>query len=137
MPSGADPAGEIGRAVAVLSQGGLVAFPTETVWGIAADARSAPAVGRLRAFKGREAAQPISLLVSGPEALGPLACERDARAHALIEAFWPGPLTLILPCRGAGLAAGLVNPEGGLGIRCSPHPVAAALARAAAEAGAS
>lgn len=135
MPSAADPDGEIGRAVAVLQRGGLVAFPTETVWGIAADAGCAPAVARLRAFKGRETTQPISLLVSGPDALGPLACELDARASALIEAFWPGPLTLILPCRGVGLAAGLVNRDGGLGIRCSPHPVAAALAGAAAEAG--
>lgn len=136
MPSGLDRAQEgLRGAVEVLARGGLVAFPTETVWGIAADARSAAAVRRLRTFKGRDASQPISLIVSGPSALPALGCDREVRASALMDAFWPGPLTLVLPCLGEGLAEGIVNAEGGLGIRCSPHPVALALAVAAEGAG--
>ena len=135
MPCAADPAEEVAHAVAELARGGLVAFPTETVWGIAAAGDCASAVARLRRFKGRDAAQPISLLVPDAGALALLGCEVDARAEALMASFWPGPLTLVLPCRSARLAEGLINEQGGLGIRCSPHPVAAALARAAAEAG--
>jgi L-threonylcarbamoyladenylate synthase len=146
VPCDAD---ELERAIAVLAGGGLVAFPTETVWGIAADARRPEAVERLRRFKGRDPAQPISVLVDQPAELAGLGCAVDVVARALIEALWPGPVTLVLPVEPgtAGPAARLVHraggggPEaagpgaGGLGVRCSPHPVARGLARAAARAG--
>lgn len=136
MPSVADAQAEIGRAIELLASGGLVAFPTETVWGIAADVQQSTAVEQLRCFKGRDPAQPISLLVSGPEALEPLGCQIGSEAEALIAVFWPGPITLVLPCRAnqARFGAGIVNSDGGLAIRCSSHPVASALARAAAAA---
>ena len=134
MPCDAD---ELARVVERLAAGGLVAFPTETVWGIAADARQPAAVDRLRRFKGRDPAQPISVLVADPAELEPLGCEVGAPAHALIEGCWPGPVTLVLPVAGATptTAARIANDGGGLGIRCSPHPVAGQLARAVADAG--
>jgi len=135
VPSSADLAHDIEGAMGWLAQDGLVAFPTETVWGIAADARSDEAVEALRRFKGRDPQQPISLLVDGPSGLAELGCTLDSRGRALAEAFWPGPLTLVLPCRSHSLVAGLAGPGGGIGIRCSSHPVAQALARAASRAG--
>ena len=127
---------EIGRddAVAWIGGGGLVAFPTETVWGLAADARSEPAVERLRRFKGRADEAPLSILVTGLPALAPLGLRVDAAARRLAEAFWPGPLTLVLACAG-GFAAGVARADGALGVRCSPHPAAAALARGCERAG--
>jgi L-threonylcarbamoyladenylate synthase len=109
--------------------GGLVAFPTETVWGLGADASRPEAVARLRRFKGRDAARPISVLVPGPEAWIDLGARVPAYAEALARAFWPGPLTLVLACR-ARLAPGVARPDGAVGLRCSPHPVASGLARA-------
>ncbi len=140
MPCDVDAA-ELAQAIRVLAGGGLVAFPTETVWGIAADARQSSAVEQLRRFKGRDATQPIALLVAESGELEALGCVLAADTRALIDAFWPGPLTLVLPLQAASearrvsLAAGLANLDGGLGVRCSPHPVASALARAAAAAG--
>ena len=139
MPCDAEPA-ELEHAIAVLAGGGLVAFPTETVWGLAADALQPSALDRLRRFKGRDPAEPISLLVAEPAAAAALGCGIDANARALIDAFWPGPITLVLPGPAPGSrdaaqrVAGLANPDGSLGFRCSAHPVAAALPRAAAAA---
>jgi L-threonylcarbamoyladenylate synthase len=124
-----DPAAE---AVARLAAGGLVAFPTETLWGLGADARSDEAVARLRRWKGGE--QPLSVLVTGRPALEALGVEVGECARRLTDAFWPGPLTLVLPCHGR-FAAGVSRADGALGLRCSPHPVAAALARALAAEG--
>src|SRR5262249_18566048 len=70
-------------------------------WGLGADARSDAAVGRLRAFKGRGDAAPISILVTGVAALAPLGFSVDAAAQRLARDFWPGPLTLVLRCTGA------------------------------------
>ena len=97
VPSAADVANDLALAVATLADGGLVAFPTETVWGLAADGHCATAVAGLRRFKGRDAEQPISLLVPDASALARLGCEVDERAEALMASFWPGPLTLVLP----------------------------------------
>jgi len=120
----ASPLDEAARRV---RSGGLVAFPTETLWGLGADARCEGALARLRAWKGRGAAQPISILVEDAAALPPLGIALGTAAAALAAAFWPGPLTLVLPSRG-GFAAGIANAEGGVGVRCSPHPAARALA---------
>jgi L-threonylcarbamoyladenylate synthase len=121
-------------AVATVAAGGLVAFPTETLWGLGADARSDEAVARLRRWKARADDQPLSVLVTGVDALPELGVEVRALARKLADAFWPGPLTLVLPCRGR-FARGVARADGALGLRCSPHPVAASLARALAAAG--
>jgi tRNA threonylcarbamoyl adenosine modification protein (Sua5/YciO/YrdC/YwlC family) len=120
----------IAEAAQRIRRGELVAYPTETVWGLAADARSAPALARLRAWKGRDAEKPMSVLVSDYGALAALGAETTPLAAALAARFWPGPLTLVVRCKDA-FAAGIASADGGVGFRCSPHPVAYALARAA------
>lgn len=123
-------------AVDRVRRGGLVAFPTETLYGLGADARSAAALARLRAWKGRGEAQPISVLATGVGGLEALGLRPGSGARRLLEALWPGPLTAVLPCTG-GFAPGVARPgDGAVGVRCSPHPVAAGLARALEEAGA-
>ncbi len=117
-----------------LRSNGAVAFPTETVWGLAARAASPVAIDALRAWKGRQDDRPISLLVSGEAALVTHGFELSGLARRLVDAFWPGPLTLVLPCR-ARFAPGVAAPGGAVGVRCSSHPVAAALASAAEAAG--
>jgi tRNA threonylcarbamoyl adenosine modification protein (Sua5/YciO/YrdC/YwlC family) len=124
----------LGEAVAWIREGGLLAYPTETVWGLGADATSEAALGRLRRWKGRGEAQPLSLLVPGASALAGLGCEASPLALALAAAFWPGPLTLVLPCR-RRFAAGVARADGALGLRSSSHPVAAELARRLSQAG--
>ncbi len=118
----------IGDAVDWVRGGGLLAYPTETVWGLGADARSAAAIDRLRDWKGRREASPISILVADPAALEPLGFEYNDLARRLASAFWPGPLTLVLNCR-RRFAAGVSRHDGAVGVRCSSHPISAALAR--------
>jgi L-threonylcarbamoyladenylate synthase len=114
-------------AVAWLEGGGVVAFPIETVWGLAATARSEAAVEGLRDFKGRDDTAPISILVTGLAALLPLGFRVEASARRLAEEFWPGPLTLVLGCSGA-FAAGVARGDGAVGVRCSSHAIASAMA---------
>lgn len=120
----------IAEAAERIRRGALVAYPTETVWGLAADARSARAVGVLRAWKGREGEKPLAVLVGGYRELAALGAEATPLAEALAARFWPGPLTLVVRCRD-GFAPGVASADGGVGFRCSPHPVARALAREA------
>jgi L-threonylcarbamoyladenylate synthase len=120
------PAGEAAVAAAVrkLGNGGLVAFPTETVYGLGADAANAEAIARLYQAKGRPAFNPLIAHVSDRASAQRIA-HFDATALALADAFWPGPLTLVLPkaqrCPVAELAtAGLDT----VAIRVPAHPVA-------------
>ena len=120
------PAGEAAAAAAArfLRQGGLVAFPTETVYGLGADATNSAAIARLYQAKGRPAFNPLIAHVADLHAARQIA-RFDGPALALAEAFWPGPLTLVLPrteaCAVAELAtAGLDT----LAIRIPAHPVA-------------
>lgn len=124
----------LGEAVACVAAGGLLAFPTETLWGLGADARSEAAVARLRSWKQRGHDQPLSVLVTGADALPALGIDAARLARELANAFWPGPLTLVLPCH-EHFATGVARGDGALGVRCSPHPVAGALARALRAAG--
>jgi len=121
-------------AIERIGQGGLIGFPTETAWGLGADAGSEAAMAALRAFKGRAGHQPVSVLVSGADALGPAGATLGPAARALVAAFWPGPLTLVLPCD-RGFAAGVADARGAVGFRCSSHPVAAVLASLAEDRG--
>jgi len=123
-----------GAALARIRAGGLLAYPTETVWGLGADATREGALARLRRWKGRGEAQPLSLLVSGLAALDGLGCAAGPRVRALAAAFWPGPLTLVVPCR-RPFGAGVARADGAVGLRCSSHPAAAELARRLALAG--
>jgi L-threonylcarbamoyladenylate synthase len=121
----------IGMAARVLAGGGLVAFPTETVYGLGADATNAAAVAKLYAAKGRPAFNPLISHVADAAAARALAVF-DATADTLAAAFWPGPLTLVLPkgaaCPVAELAtAGLDT----IAVRVPAHPVARALIAAA------
>jgi len=126
------PAGEAAVAAAArcLAQGGLVAFPTETVYGLGADAANAAAIAQLYQAKGRPSFNPLIAHVGDLRA-GMRIARFDATAIALAEAFWPGPLTLVLPktsgCAVADLAtAGLDT----VAIRVPAHPVARAILRA-------
>ena len=120
----------IGAAVRWLGAGGLVAYPTETVWGLAAAAESELGLERLRAWKERPDAAPVAILVDGVEDALALGCELGPAARRLASAHWPGPLTLVVPCR-RRFAAGVARADGALGLRCSSHPLAAALSRRA------
>lgn len=120
-------AGAIAAAARVLGDGGLVAFPTETVYGLGADATNGTAVARLYAAKGRPAFNPLIVHVADTGAARRLARFNDDAAR-LAAAFWPGPLTLVLPktddCPVAELAtAGLDT----VAVRMPDHPVAHAL----------
>jgi L-threonylcarbamoyladenylate synthase len=126
------PAGEaaVAEAARILAGGGLVAFPTETVYGLGADATNATAIARLYQAKGRPAFNPLIAHVGDIEAAKRIA-RFDAQATALAAAFWPGPLTLVLPktknCPVADLAtAGLET----IAIRIPAHPVAREILRA-------
>jgi L-threonylcarbamoyladenylate synthase len=126
------PAGEaaVVAAARVLAQGGLVAFPTETVYGLGADATDAAAIARLYQAKGRPAFNPLIAHVGDLDAARKIG-RFDAAAELLAEVFWPGPLTLVLPrsadCAVADLAtAGLDT----VAIRIPAHPIARDILRA-------
>jgi L-threonylcarbamoyladenylate synthase len=118
----------LGEAVDWVKDGGLLAYPTETVWGLGADACSVAAVDRLRDWKGQRQSAPLSILIAEADALEPLGFEFNDLAQRLAGAFWPGPLTLVMNCRGR-FAPGVPRHDGAVGVRCSSHPIAAALAR--------
>ncbi len=118
------------RAVAVLARGGVVVYPTETVYGLAVDASSTAGLTWLSELKGSPAGRGVSLLVDGLEmAAGLIAGDPPPAARALVERFWPGPLTLVLPASDKVLPW-LRGPGGGVGLRCSSDPGASGLLRA-------
>ena len=121
---------DIERAVAILRRGGLVAFPTETVYGLGANALDSAAVERIFAAKGRPATSPLIVHVAGFDMLPAVVDDWPEAAQQLADRFWPGPLTLVLrksnrvPDR---VTAGL----GTVGVRMPSHPLALELIRAA------
>jgi len=117
---------DVGDAVAALRAGGVVVFPTESVYGLGVDARSAAAVARLVAVRGREPGKPILVLVRDLAMAESMSAGFPPRAIRLAERFWPGPLTIVVPAR-PGLAEPLVAGTGTIGVRVSGHPVATAL----------
>jgi L-threonylcarbamoyladenylate synthase len=116
----------IEAAAAALGRGELVAFPTETFYGLAASALDPAAVDRLCALKGRDPGKPIPCIVGDRAQAGQLCADWPPLAEKLANRFWPGPLTLVLPAR-PELPAPL-RPEGLVGLRLSSHPWARALA---------
>jgi L-threonylcarbamoyladenylate synthase len=121
----------IRRAAAVLRRGGLVAFPTETVYGLGVHALDRPAVRRLFEAKQRPAADPLIVHVLSLADADPLLDAIPASAHLLAAAFWPGPLTVIMR-RSARVPDEITAGLAGVAIRVPAHPVARALLQAAA-----
>ena len=119
---------EIEKAVALLRQGELVAFPTETVYGLGADAANPAAVARIFAAKGRPADHPLIVHLPGDDHLEHWARDIPDLAWELAEAFWPGPLTLILR-RQPGVPDAVTGGQDTVGLRVPGHPLALALIR--------
>ena len=129
---GASPAA-ITQAVQAISAGQLLGLPTETVYGLAADAARPDAVARIFAAKGRPSDHPLIVHVADATGVAHFARDVPAFAQRLMAAFWPGPLTLILPRRpevGEAAAGG----QDSIGVRCPSHPVAQAVLQALARA---
>jgi len=116
----------IDAAVAALRASELVIYPTETFYGIAADPQSPAALERIFALKGRQAGKPIALIAGDTFAAFALAREIPPLAQRLAAAFWPGPLTIVMPAR-PGLHQATLGPCG-VGVRVSSHRIARALA---------
>lgn len=129
-----DDAAAIDRAAAALAAGELVAFPTETVYGLGARADDDRAVERIFACKGRPADHPLIVHVLDIEQARRFSPELGAAARRLIEAFWPGPLTVIV-ARTVGMADAAAAKQSTIGLRSPAHPVARALLEAARQRG--
>ena len=119
-------AAQIAAAARRLEQGELVAFPTETVYGLGADAENPQAVAKIYAAKGRPADHPVIVHLAPGADLSYWAAEIPDAAYKLVHAFWPGPLTLILK-RAAHIPAAVSGGQDSVGLRCPAHPVAQAL----------
>jgi L-threonylcarbamoyladenylate synthase len=120
---------EVERLAAVLRSGGVVAYPTETFYGLGALARDAAALERLARAKGRPEGKPLPL-VAADLAMAEAVAVVDGLARRLADRFWPGPLTLVLPAR-VGLPDPITGGTGTVGIRVPGSEVARALCRAA------
>ncbi|MDR5778562.1 L-threonylcarbamoyladenylate synthase [Caballeronia sp. LZ065] len=116
-------AAQIDEAAALLDAGELVAFPTETVYGLGGDAENPDAIARIYAAKGRPANHPVIVHLAPEADPGYWVRELPAEARKLIDAFWPGPLTLILK-RAAHIPAAVSGGQDSVGVRCPSHPVA-------------
>lgn len=119
----------IDTAARLLEAGELVAFPTETVYGLGADAENPAAVAAIYAAKGRPQDHPVIVHLAPEAPLGYWASDIPPEAEALAAAFWPGPLTMILK-RAANIPDAVSGGQDTVGLRCPSHPVALALLRA-------
>jgi L-threonylcarbamoyladenylate synthase len=119
----------LAQAVAALNRGGVIVFPTETLYGLGADALNAAAVGKIYRLKERDTSSPIPVLVADQEMLLSLVGAIPVVARKLMERFWPGPLTLVLPAR-KEIPKPLLNAVGGIGVRISSQPIAMRLVKA-------
>ncbi len=117
---------EIARAAGLLLAGELAAFPTETVYGLGADAENPQAVAKIYAAKGRPSNHPVIVHIAPGADVSYWAAQVPAEARLLMDAFWPGPLTLILK-RAPHIADTVSGGQDSIGLRCPSHPVAQAL----------
>jgi L-threonylcarbamoyladenylate synthase len=122
----ADPVFRLADGIAALQAGELIVYPTETFYALGADPFSRVALERLFRVKAREAGHPIGLIAADTSMAFSIAREVPIDARRLADAFWPGPLTLVIPACD-GLAPELTGPDG-VGVRVSPNPIARALA---------
>ena len=121
-------ASQLDVAAHIIKNGGVVAMPTETVYGLAANALNGAAVEKIFAAKGRPADNPLIVHISEPSQLDSLVSEVPQKARMLSDAFWPGPLTIILPRSDVipqQVSAGLDT----VAVRCPSHPIARELIR--------
>lgn len=125
---------EVTAAAQRIAAGGLVAFPTETVYGLGARADDAAAVARIFEAKGRPSDHPLIVHVADAAGAAAFAADLPPVARRLIDAFWPGPLTVIVPRR-PEIAAAAAGGQASIGLRCPSHRVAHALLREAAALG--
>ncbi|HEX6817175.1 MAG TPA: L-threonylcarbamoyladenylate synthase [Ktedonobacterales bacterium] len=125
-----EPRESIARAAEIVRAGGLVAFPTETVYGLGADATNPAAVAGIFAAKGRPSWDPLIVHIPGAAALPSVVAEAPPIANVLADRFWPGPLTLVLP-RGPAIPASVAAGGPTVGVRVPASEVAQALLRAA------
>ena len=129
MPDSSNSASAVDAAAHALAAGGIVVYPTETLYGLGADAWNAAALQRLVELKGREVGKPIAVLISDTEMLEDVVEDIPEQAADLMRRFWPGPLTIVLRAR-PGVSRLLTGGGDGIGVRVSSHPVATALVRA-------
>lgn len=129
-----DDAAALAAAAQRLADGGLVAFPTETVYGLGARADQEAAVAAIFAAKGRPAEHPLIVHVADIAQAAVFTAELPPLARQLMQAFWPGPVTVIVP-RAPGIASAAAGGQASIGLRCPAHPVAQALLRRAAALG--
>jgi L-threonylcarbamoyladenylate synthase len=127
-------ASSITLAAQAIRAGALVGLPTETVYGLAADAENDRAIAGIFSAKGRPADHPLIVHVRDEASVAHFAASVPDFAHRLMQAFWPGPLTVILPRR-PGVAAAAAGGQDSIGLRCPAHPVAQALLQACLGAG--
>jgi L-threonylcarbamoyladenylate synthase len=120
-------------AAAVLEAGGTVAFPTESFYGLGADALDPEAVARVFRIKGRAESRPVLVLVDSVERALSLVAGAGTEVRALMARHWPGPLTLVLPA-GPTVPPAITAGTGTVGVRVPGHPVTLALLRAAGRA---
>ena len=130
MPNPGARAAVITEAAAILRGGGVVAFPTETVYGLGADAANVDAVRRVFTIKGRPADHPLIVHLAATDALDDWACAIPAAARELARTYWPGPLTLVLPRR-AHVPDAVTGGQDSVALRVPAHPVALQLIAAA------
>jgi L-threonylcarbamoyladenylate synthase len=122
------PQAEIDLAVIALREGDVIGFPTETVYGLGADAQNAEAVARIFALKGRPASHPLIVHIDHPRSLERWALEVPAHAQELAEQFWPGPLTLVLK-RAPAVNPAITGGQDTIAVRVPGRAAAAARIR--------
>ena len=118
----------LNQAIEALRSGEVIVFPTETTYGLGANALDEDAVERVAVLKRRDAKNPIALIIADLDMLKEVVADPPPIAERLMSVFWPGPLTLVLPAK-KGLSPLLCNPDGGVGVRVSSHPIASALVK--------
>lgn len=125
---GVSEAAALSRAVEILADGGIIAYPTETFYGLGADATNENAIRKIFDVKGRNFNNPISIIIAGEEDLPPLVDDVPDCALKLIKAFWPGPLTIVFKAS-AQISPLLTAQTGKIGIRISSNASAMAIAK--------
>jgi len=111
----------LAEAAKILQRGGVVIYPTETLFAIGCSVRCESAVRRVAACKGREEAKPFPLIIGSREQLQQAAAENGEDAARLMKAFWPGGLSILLPAR-SDLPSGLISRDGLISVRWTSHP---------------
>jgi L-threonylcarbamoyladenylate synthase len=118
----------LNKAVKIIERGGVVIYPTETLYAIGCAIRSESAVERVARFKYRDETKPFPVIVGSREQLSQVTAVEEGDATRLMEAFWPGPLSILVPAQ-KDLPSRLTNSEGLISLRWTPHPDAQALCR--------